>query len=295
MVKAPIWKDTTYSTLSTNSPLVYYIEDEDGNEIFRGRAYAKPMSELLTLKLNTICENYLKSDISNLFENAVNTVVDTGTSRTFTLYDNGGERLEQYLFVKDWSYEDKSYNEDFMMSCPVNGHYADGMYLFKTYFESNNDSVYNVCWKGVSPSDFDDNPLYSSKCCGEYALYYQNRYGGWDSFLIEGKVVRSDKYEKYSSTSSYNNNTLEFGKRTYNNRITVSYKMNSGWLDDDESEKFAFHLLSSNNIYVHNLLTGKISPCVLVDGSTEYRRKRNDRGLLNYTFTIEESHLQQNI
>lgn len=132
--------------------------------------------------------------------------------------------------------------------------------------------------------------------CGDWALYYSNRSGGWDSFLIEGNVKKIDNFEKYYINRSYNNTTMEWGKKVYHNEITTNYELHTGWLNDRQSEILAFNLLSSNQVYLHDLVNNKIIPVVITDDTAEYKTfKNNGRKMVNYTINVEASQIQQNI
>ena len=39
---------------------------------------------------------------------------------------------------------------------------------------------------------------------GKWALYYLNRYGGWDSYLIDGYVSRKDNFVRKNIVKSFN-------------------------------------------------------------------------------------------
>lgn len=136
---------------------------------------------------------------------------------------------------------------------------------------------------------FDGGIKYDVRYCGDYALYYLNSYGGWDSFLIEGKVRKFDDLTGYDYNKSFDNNTLDFEKTRYMNTIITRYEMHTGWLTDSQSENLAKNLLESTKVYIHNLVENKIYPAIIKDSSIEYKTTRNEGKMVSYTINLEVS------
>lgn len=133
---------------------------------------------------------------------------------------------------------------------------------------------------------------YRTPVCARYQLHYKNRYGGYDTFVIEGKVVKADEYERYDIKRSYDNNTHDFGRTTYLNDIRTKYELHTGWLTDEQSERLAFHLLPSDRVYLHDTEQDKIWPCVITNSSTTYKKAKDQDGLVSYTINVELSQNQ---
>lgn len=309
MIKAPIWKDTYFTvsqTASNEGVYVYSISTDekigervDGSAIteevtiFNGKAWRAPKENIISFNINRICQDWLNTSID------LNKEVQTHENayRTFYLKNENGVLVETYEFLLDWSYKEKDFSEDIPMWEPVNGHYAVNMLCMRTYWDSTSKKVTTKVHPDHSVVlDFDDNEIYDKEGCGEYALYYLNRHGGWDSFLIEGTVKKTDNFEKYFINRAYNNTSKEFGKMVYNNQITTTYEASTGWLSDAQSERMAFNLFSSNKVYLHHISTGEIIPAVITDTKAEYKTfKNNGKKMVNHKLTIEASHTQQNI
>lgn len=287
----PIWKNTYYTeTLEDRGSIEYSItmpiniegeEDTIIETIFNGKAWANPNNNEVSININNLVRDYLKFELPNLNEvgNFLN-VTHPNVIKTFSFIKNGVE-VAQYKFIKDWSY--KTHNRN-VLSAPINGKGVDGQLYFVTYMtdEDEEDLVFTNIQK--SP-----NNLYSNNLCdGRYVLYYLNRYSGMDSFVVEAKVVKTDNYTPYYITSTYNNNTTEFGKKIYHNDITTTYNLTTGWLKDSESENLAFNLLSSNLVYLHDIKENKIMPVVITNSSVEYKTFKNQNNkLYNYTISVE--------
>lgn len=298
MIYAPIWKDTYYyltdSTQTGLDPLDYSITlTTNGveNEIFRGRAYQRPTDTFIRLNINKICQNYLSNDIQSLLESGAQSAVTNEAYGLFKLYDDNTDTLlETYGFLYDWSYDAKDFGSDILMSNPVNGHYDARMKTLMTYWEYNDKTVRNYCRRGL---EFDE-PLYPTLSCGDYALYYQNVNGGWDSFLIEGKGKKKDSIKRNSISTVFNNQTLDFEKRNYNNQITSTYELHTGMLTEEEAANIAKNLIPSTRIYIHDLNENKILPVTVTDSNAEYKRHSTGK-VITYTINVEESRTKINI
>lgn len=130
--------------------------------------------------------------------------------------------------------------------------------------------------------------------CAEWALYYVNAYGGWDSFLIEGAAKVVDNLTRHTREMEYDNSvTSNRGKQNFLNEIVKSYSLVTGWLADDESERM-HHLLNSPEVFLYNINSGDMLPVVLTNTQTEYKTFKGNGGrLVNYT--IEASLAQDRI
>lgn len=278
----PIWQDVYYT--ANTSMLEYVINRSDRTVIYVGRAYRRPGASQISINISKICQDYLKNSFSETdFRNLVgSTYVHPEAYVEFELRDKNGVLLNTYGFVYDWSYEGWN-GQARTLSNPINNHKAAGMYDFITQCRINvSDNKPEVATSVYSVA--------GGNYCGEIALYYKNRKGGWDSFLIEGTVTKKDTYTKYTYNRSFNNNTLEFENGTYHSQIITSYMLNTGWLSDTESDNLAFNLLSSNEVYLHNLCTDKVYPVVITDNTATYKTyKNNSRKLVNYQINVEES------
>lgn len=305
----PIWQDTfyEYATNGDISNLSYYITKEDtdtlqGNQIiFYGKAWGRPQSESIIINLNQICRDYISSDLPDLRQiTGTTTYNHSNAIHRFALFNSSNQLLWSNNFILDWSYEYKNYNnKPLRLSKPINGKTVNGMLMFNTYLNTD-ETVKTV----ISHSITDINnsardslyKLYVKDCKSKYAVYYLNRSGGWDSFLIEGKVVKKDTYKKYYIDKTYDNNSIDFGRVVYHNEIVTSYELHTGWLKDGESENLAFNLIPSNKIYLHNLEDNTIEPVVINNSDVTYKTFNNQGNkLYNYTLNIECSQKQHNL
>lgn len=278
-----IWKDTYYTEQLTDGGSIEYSIGTTLNgivqTIFNGKAWANPNTNAINIKINDLVKDYLQFELPDLNNIGDTTISHPNAIKTFFLYtnDNDDTEVASYKFIKDWSYKD--YAND-TRSNPINGRGIEGQLYFNTYVDD------DLLKTHISHTP---NNLYTENICdARYVLYYLNRWCGMDSFVIEGKVIKTDNYTPYFITSSYNNTTTEFGKKIYHNDITTSYELHTGWLKDTESENLAFNLLSSNLVYLHDIKENKIMPVVITNTSTDYKTFKNQNNkLYNYTISVE--------
>lgn len=286
----PIYKDTYYTTTASTAN---YTIQLDGDTIFSGKAYKYPNNNNLNINVNKICRNYLESDIAELLEAEPGTIVmltHFNAQRTFKLYVSGSN-VADYRFYNDYSYtDDKDVSgSSIVVSEPINGHYVPGMYKLRTYRDStaSNSSCYTRADIDISGPDYG----YTKQVkCTPYVLYYLNSYGGWDSFVIEGKVVKKDAFTPYTTDRAYNNNTLQFETNKYVNEIKTSYELHTGYLSDSEAANLSKNLIGSLKVYLHNIDEGTIEPVLIDDKSVTYQTyENNGKKMVSYTINITES------
>lgn len=277
-IYAPIYKDVYYT--GTTDEFEYYIT-LDGEEIYRGRAFIAPDAETFRINISKICQDYLSSSLPD-FRDFEGTITHTQAFLPFLLYRGSNDTLlNTYNFLYCWDYSTIfSANTRTVLSHPINGRNNANMKVFETVYSGGT----------VSTTVSGGTGTY----CGSGAVYYLNRSGGWDSFLIEGSVKRTDSYDKYSFNTSFNNNTIEFEEGTYNNQITASWTLHTGYLSDAQSKNLAFNLIPSNQVYFQDFESGAVVPVVITNSNTDYKTyKGNNRKLVRYDIQIRESQKKQ--
>ena len=246
-----------------------------------------------------------------------------------------------FKYWNDWSRFEKKYDYTRSLNDPINSKGCDNMIIpFCVYYDES--SVFsivdterngNVNTKTLSTpsrpfmmrtdSYYDSARIdykqdgqilfsYDMTHCGQGALIYRNRFGGWDSFLIEGNISKTDNYTKqnYRKKGGYN---LDYSidilkyideKRTEGVDIDTTYQAYTGWLTDEESERLVFHLLSSPTVFFQNLNKanqlydtdsefGALLPVRITASSSEYKKFRNGKKLVNYLITFEKCNIEQ--
>ena len=296
----PIWKDYYVSFNTEDSPVNYSIY-LDGEAIFYGKAYCPPShsKETYTTKINHICENYLSNNLTGFESISRNgtTIKHTNASRTFEIVnEDKNTTIDEVTFVYDWSYDSSvDYNELGLMNKPlvhlgkpINGRGKDGMYFFRTSLADTTVQTTAAKIPTVGYSLVED-------CNSKWALYYLNRYGGWDSYLIEGYVSKKDNFKRYNVNKQYDNNSTQFGTTPYLTETSTSYEIHTGWMNERESEIMASNVFQSTRLFLHNLETDKVIPVIMTDADVLYKNHKNSgRKLLNYTINVMASQTEHN-
>lgn len=138
----------------------------------------------------------------------------------------------------------------------------------------------------------DSQYTYDVTHCGDYALYYLNLRGGWDPFLIEGKVKRSDNYTRseYLRKQEYTSRSMvKFGRTVYMTETEPTWELHTGWLTDAQAEILVRNLLSSPRVYLHNLKDNTICTVVITNSNAEYKTHKNEKKLVAYTINVAAS------
>ena len=273
----PIYKDTYLTVDGEKSPISYTIKDGE-DDIFNGKAWVKPNAENIEIKINEVCSDFV-SPLNIELEYRTEPIVyeHTDAIKTFEVVDTEtDELLGSYTFIYDWSYDSHNFGT---LSKPINNKTALGMFKFNSYVKDG--KVYTE----VSVEQTD-------KGCGkEWAMYYVNSYGGWDSLLIEGSVVRKDSYVRHKTDRVINNNLVsDFGSKIYQTNIVPAYTITTGWLNDTQSEILARNVFGTPIMYLHNLISGEIIPVNITDGDATHKTFRNNGNkLVNYTINVQSA------
>ena len=131
---------------------------------------------------------------------------------------------------------------------------------------------------------------YDVSYCGDFGVYYVGKLGGWNSFLFEGICKRVDNLTEYKYNRFASNQSIDFENNRYMVEVMPTYELRTGWLSDEEAERFASDLIPTTKLYLHNLKDDKIVPAVILDTAAEYKTfKNNNRKFVSYTVRVQES------
>ena len=342
----PIWMDDYYipagwsPSSGDNRYYPYMLKDElTGAAIYEGTAVipAGWGGSVGGINIPRIVENFLNSDFYYSHSGWNNMVY---SYRTIGLYNMSNplspQLVETFKYFNDWSRCRTVYNRSQILNDPINFKGCQHMYMPLCVFcnDSSTFSIFSVGLEGDTETYYLGNPgytfaqetdrftgvkrldykmngetiySYDMTHCGPGALIYRNRFGGWDSFLIEGNVEKSEDYIKqnYTLPDDNFNRTLRFrnNRVTMRNNITTTYEANTGWLSDEESERLVFHLLSSPQVWYQNFEINQFDtdrdgdygmhPVRITNSTAKYKKFRNGRILVSYTITFEDSNTIQ--
>ena len=137
--------------------------------------------------------------------------------------------------------------------------------------------------------------VYDRSYSGQYVLFYRNRFGGYDSFLIESNLIEKRTPNKTSWGDSIpyaygNEDVLSSNANSYKERIDsekTTYSFNSGYLSDEQSDRFYNHLILTEEAYLYDCVAGTYIPVKITNGEVEKEVFRNGRKLNSYRVDME--------
>ena len=321
----PIWK-----TMNVEIPIVtpFYTIKKGDDLIFSGKVYAQKTDSVRSVNVNDIIEDYTSDSIDITSSQRWQ---KTENEKVFTLATGVNETEMSDMFnlvvADDWSYADRArtyftsdpicYTLDsrqyFIFS--VQNRYGDTLpsYSYQTDTMSV-DGVETGDYKVVSDESYTqiikdisnlktiditemnnvDDTRYFKVCTtkNKYCLYYKNLYGGYDSILLNPTSQLSASITDNTLTTDYDTTVLNHYKRSYSKTIQNKWTLKTNLLNDTQSEKMR-HIYTSNQMWLHNLETGRLYAVNPVDKTfTEKTFKSNKHKPLSYTITVEEAYTQ---
>ena len=324
-IQFPIWK-----TMNIEIPIVtpFYSIKKGDDLIFSGKVYAQKTDSVRSINVNDIIEDYTSDSIDITSSQRWQ---KTENEKVFTLATGTNETEMSDMFnlvvADDWSYADRArtyftsdpicYTLDsrqyFIFS--VQNKYGDTLpsYSYQTDLVSV-DGVETGDYKVVSDESYTqiikdisniktiditemnnvDDTRYFKVCTtkNKYCLYYKNLYGGYDSILLNPTSQLSASITDNTLTTDYDTTVLNHYKRSYSKTIQNKWTLKTNLLNDTQSEKMR-HIYTSNQMWLHNLETGKLYAVNPVDKTfTEKTFKSNKHKPISYTITVEEAYTQ---
>ena len=324
-ISFPIWK-----TMNIEIPIVtpFYSIKKGDDLIFSGKVYAQKTDLVRSINVNDIIEDYTSDGIDITSSQRWQ---KTENEKVFTLATGVNETEMSDMFnlvvTDDWSYADRArtyftsdpicYTLDsrqyFIFS--VQNRYGDTLpsYSYQTDTMSV-DGVETGDYKVVSDESYTqiikdisnlktiditemnnvDDTRYFKVCTtkNKYCLYYKNLYGGYDSILLNPTSQLSASITDNTLTTDYDTTVLNHYKRSYSKTIQNKWTLKTNLLNDTQSEKMR-HIYTSNQMWLHNLETGRLYAVNPVDKTfTEKTFKSNKHKPLSYTITVEEAYTQ---
>ena len=342
-----IWMDNLYypQTRDESGNYYYRLVDHNSNkELFRGIS-TKPTNwvgeiggidipRVVDRDIHSLLLNSGSSDWSDMNDSYI-------TVDIYNMTESGypGVVNSTFKYFNDWSRFEKRYDYTRSLNDPINGKGCDNMLIpFCVYYDDaatfsivDTEKNGNVNLHTLStPSTpfvmrtdifYDTKKLeykqgdevifsYDMDHCGLGAFIYRNRFGGWDRFLIEGNIIKTDNYTKlnyrtkgeYNQMSDFRSSKYMDEKHTDNVSINTTYEAYTGWLSDEEAERLVFHLLSSPIVYFQDLNKenqlydtdqSTLIPIRLTASSAEYKKFRNGRRLVNYSIKFEKGNIEK--
>lgn len=215
--------------------------------VFAGKAYKYPDKDKITISINEVVENYLKTEWPTV--KGVNIMNDYMKDVTVELSDS---YTFDFTFYNDWSYKYRSDSQPSFLNDPINNNIAPWQWIFVSTFSTtgkpaidkiiNDEPLFAYTHPNAGGCIYWDIALNDIEGCGdkisymfrntgesldyvvdnsdkEYVLYYVNAAGGWDSLLLDGNVKQTDNIESelYRKRTS---GQYQFDNTKYLNTIT---------------------------------------------------------------------------
>lgn len=320
-----IWK-----TMNIEIPIVtpFYSIKKGDDLIFSGKVYAQKTDSVRSVNVNDIIEDYTSDSIDITSSQRWQ---KTENEKVFTLATGVNETEMSDMFnlvvADDWSYTDRA--RTYFTSDPICYTLDSRQYFIFSVQNKYGDTLPSCSYQtdlvsvdGVESGDYKvvsdesytqiikdisnlkeiditemnnvDDTRYFKVCTtkNKYCLYYKNLYGGYDSILLNPTSQLSASITDNTLTTDYDTTVLNHYKRSYSKTIQNKWTLKTNLLNDTQSEKMR-HIYTSNQMWLHNLETGRLYAVNPVDKTfTEKTFKSNKHKPLSYTITVEEAYTQ---
>lgn len=134
--------------------------------------------------------------------------------------------------------------------------------------------------------------LYTVNYCGRYALYYTNAFGAWDAYLFQSqKYEQKDQLNAFEYHTDYvNTDPYARGRRKYVTEVVPQWTLYTTPMTQEEADRFALHVIPSQNVYLHDLCEDKLYPVVITDNVSAWKtRANNGKKRITYTLNVKAS------
>lgn len=275
MIKLSAWEDYTY-TASTDDFRFYIVYS--GETIYSGRAIAKPDSGVATVNVMPILRDFLNDECPDDWD--FTSFSNDNVHMYFEMYDEKDSLVETFSVIYCWDYT-TMYSAvwditPYSLSSRINNHKAVGMKEFDTLVDGH-----------TTVTTFSGSTDY---CNAKAAIYFISSKGGWSSFLIEGRIKRSENFERYEYESYADANSMQFGRRNITNKVTTVWELNTHIMSDQESKMLNDSLIGTTQAFLHTFDDNVIRPIVLTDKSFKcLTYSSNGNKVFGYTIKCEES------
>lgn len=324
----PIWMDNDLTYETNADAILYKVYDATNDELlYSGKANKYPDANEITFNINSICGNYLDSDLEYGFNREIEFQKNINGFKQFKIQNNSQD-YQFFNSYNNWSYLNHNFIKDgekVVLSDPINYTVDYRQYFVFSVITPYLETPINISWglsKKSQPGQLPQFPILKAPqvdakgmytitdgtltkdvvsiqasdkmyevidSCKRYCLYYVNGFGGWDSFLINGNDKKNDTIQQHTLEKYANNTTQQFAKKNYLNKVTTKYTLYTHYLNDEEASKM-WHLLESTQVYLHNLEEDKIIPVLIQGTSVDYKTfTNNGKKKFYYTINVVES------
>ena len=122
--------------------------------------------------------------------------------------------------------------------------------------------------------------------CPQYVLYYKNPFGGYDHLLMEGLCQKNVAVSRDTFVADYDNTVRGRETWDFQNEITETWTMNTGYLTEDESSRMPY-LLNSPDVFFCDLSQPSVVVPAIIDTNAYAVKVRTRAGMINYTISVK--------
>ena len=300
----PVWRNNLLGlNTEIGSNVKYSVVDVSSNNIlYSGRIVKLPNGGVVGIDISKIVGNYLSNHFPNTLPEGLRLNDIDDYAKTVNIYVNNN--LNNTLTIyNSWGYDDIPYTN--IISDPIRK-VVDKRQMFvcsvynpttvsttvryqlkngnnttnRATITANNNKQVLITDNGLKNTSYNEIVIGDLKykiieSCNEWCLYYSNAYGGWDSLLVNGNVLKDDKITSHYYKQAFNNTTYQFEKTKYLNVINPTYVLYTDWFNDDEQSRL-YHLLESTEVYLHNMVTGEFLPVNITNTDCQYKTFTNN-------------------
>lgn len=300
----PVWKNNLIGLNTEIGDNIKYsvVDTSTNNILYSGRIVKLSNGDVVDIDVNKIVGNFLSNHFPNTLPEGLRLNDITDYAKTVDIRVNNSI-IDTITIYNSWGYSDIPYTN--IISDPIRK-IVDKRQLFvcsvycpestnstvryqlkkgsnitnRTTITANNNKQVLITDNGLKNTSYDeivvgDLTYKIVDTCKEWCLYYSNAYGGWDSLIVDGNVLKSDKITSHYFNQLFNNTTYQFEKTKYLNVINSSYVLYTDWFNDDEQSRL-YHLLESTEVYLHNMVTGEFLPVNITNTDCQYKTFTNN-------------------
>lgn len=294
-----IYNPIIYTNTREDDSISYDIKI-DNTVVYSGQAYKAPDGDNINFRINDIVDNYLDNKIEIVDSPSLHLIENYVIKPTLAV----SKEYTNYTIINNWAYKEIPGTENFtkgaFISDPISTDIDPRQYFISSIINGKN-ILHPVIYKfddtgyrplvaaGINGYYFmkrvgnvskitatiaNTDIIYNVVNCYDYVLYYKNAFGGWDSLLLKANVKQSDELS-YETYKKYPNSFTDFSRITYMTTITPTWTLYTGILTDEQAEKM-YHLITSNTVYLHNLIKDEITPVNIDNNVFEHKSYKNN-------------------